>query len=515
MKRFLSMIVASFVAVSSAAPVMAAAVPAESDKGSITINKTVAGKKYDIYRIFDMTMNEAGDRFSYTINPSFKDFFDSKGYANRAAAVEFVTGLRADDLAAFSNEAKEYALAKQKAGTFGDGVMYTATAAGTQIKFENIPLGYYLFYPEGTSNGLCNLTTAGPNAEIDLKGDYPTVDKTIAGGAKGASHTVGDVVDYQLKAVVPDMTGYTKYHFIFKDKMSKGLTFDENSVVVKVDGNVLAEADYELTAVPGGSDSTDIKIVFVDFYNKYKEKTGADIVVTYSATVNDNAVTGAEGNSNNASIVYSNDPNYDYEGENEPGPNDPDPETPIDPEDIVKVFVFDLSAKKVDGTELTRVISDAEFSLWTTKANSAETKNYTDNGGNDITLYLVTKTLKSDAEGKFNYKIGAGEYYLFEEKAPAGYVLNDEPIVFTIAAVINNNELEGLTVTPSDAFTADADTGIVATNITNFADHDGEIRLPGTGGMGTKIFMAGGGLLMIGSITGMFISSKKKAGKVQ
>jgi fimbrial isopeptide formation D2 family protein len=426
-----------------------------------------------------------------------------------------------DDITEFSNQAKVYALAKQKAGTLGQDVFFSATASGTTTVFADVPLGYYLFYPEGTSNGLCNLTSTDPDAEIDLKGNYPTVDKTIveegSDGVTGSSYTVGDVVDYQLKAVVSDMTGYNKYHFIFKDNMSKGLTFDENSVVVKIGGVTLVkDAGYALTTSPGSNGSTDIKIVFLDFYANNKDKMGEEILVNYSATVNQNAVTGAEGNSNNASIVYSNNPNHEYTGENEPGPDDPETETPIDPEEIVKIFVFDMKATKVDGDVLSRAIPNAEFSLWTTKVpkdpSGIETKTYNDSG-TDVTLYLVSKELKSDADGKFNYKIGSGKYYLFEEKAPAGYILNDEPLVFTVTAIIEDNELTGITVDPTNVFTHSVETGVLATDITNFADSS--VILPGTGGMGTKIFMMGGGLLMFGSIAGMLISSKRKAKKAQ
>jgi len=514
MKRLLSMVVAALVTVCyAAAPVAAASVtpPAPPSKGSIEIANTIAGKSYDIYRIFDMTLSADNVHFAYTINPAFKAFFDNKGLTDRAAAVNYVYSLenKESEITAFSNEVKTFALANN----VGTGVKFTQVATGTVTVFNDIPLGYYLFYPEGTSNGLCNLTSTDPNSKIELKGDYPSVGKSIveSGDKKqGESYSLGDTVTYQLDAKVPDMTGFTKYFFVFNDKLSKGLTFNDNSDSIKIGSSTLLRGtDYTITKTVNADGSTSIKLVLIDFYNKYKDKHGLDIVVTYSATINSDAVVGPEGNSNEASIVYSNKPNTNYKGVNEPADDDPVDETP---NDTVKVFVFDLSTTKVNGDNTSEKLADAEFALWTTKApknlTGAVTMTYKDNG-TDVTLYQLTASLKTDKDGKFDYKIGAGKYYLFETKAPAGFNLLTEPLVFTVTATIEDNELKNLTVDNTAALRADKDTGVISTSIQNFSG----IALPGTGGSGTKLFIMGGGILMCGSIVGMLISGKRKAKK--
>lgn len=43
--------------------------------GQITVNNTVSGKDYEIYRIFDLTQSTSGNAVSYTIAPAWEDFF--------------------------------------------------------------------------------------------------------------------------------------------------------------------------------------------------------------------------------------------------------------------------------------------------------------------------------------------------------------------------------------------------------------------------------------------------------
>ena len=156
-------------------------------------------------------------------------------------------------------------------------------------------------------------------------------------------------------------------------------------------------------------------------------------------------------------------------------------------------------------------------SLWTTRAPkdpaavpAENVKTVKDESNNDVTLYKVADKLTSDDQGHFGYKIGVGTYYLYEDKAPDGFNLMTDPIVFTVSANIEENQLKGLSV-DNAALAANENNGIISTTILN--NTGTTMPLPGTGGAGTKAFMLGGGFLMIGSVAGMLLSGRRKSRK--
>ena len=164
---------------------------------------------------------------------------------------------------------------------------------------------------------LVNVTATTKN--INLKSEYPTVDKTIDADKKGDSAQIGSKVNFQLKSKVPDTSEYTNYVFKIVDTLSAGLDFN-NDVTVKVgDATLTATTDYSVT--------TKGKTVTIDLSNYVKtdnaSKAGKGILVTYSATLNENAFVGTpdqnnSGNLNSAKVQYSNGPSEENIGESTP-----------------------------------------------------------------------------------------------------------------------------------------------------------------------------------------------------
>ena len=90
------------------------------------------------------------------------------------------------------------------------------------------------------------------------------------------------------------MTGYTSYVFNFKDTLSTGLTFKGITSVTVGSGenvqNVTAgtgDNTYTLT-----QDGQNITITMNNFLASNANKAGQEIKVTYTATLNKDAVTG-------------------------------------------------------------------------------------------------------------------------------------------------------------------------------------------------------------------------------
>ena len=202
--------------------------------------------------------------------------------------------------------------------------------------------GYYLLQyvgavGEGDAYTKYILEVTKEKTVVTAKKDAPTLDKNIVEGeakVDESNGSVGDVVEYELVSSVPAMDGYDKYYYIIHDELSAGLTFN-NDVAIKLGGDKLVayeegmkygEYDYVVNV-----DGQKIEIVFSNFL-QHKGKTG-DVVTTYSATINEDAVITEAGNPNKAWLEYSNDPNFDHDGDEDPSDEPTDPTDPTDPSD--------------------------------------------------------------------------------------------------------------------------------------------------------------------------------------
>ena len=89
-----------------------------------------------------------------------------------------------------------------------------------------------------------------------------------------------------------------------------------------------------------------------NFKDNYGDKAGKDIKVTYSAELTDKADRTEAGNENKVNLTYSNNPNHEYKGENEPSttPGDGDV-TGITPDSNTKTYTTSLLLIKIDGTD--------------------------------------------------------------------------------------------------------------------------------------------------------------------
>ena len=422
-----------------------------------------------------------------------------------------------------------------------------------EYKIENLAGGYYFVKDQNGSVGEDDAYTKYmlyviKNETIDAKADKPTLDKFILDEngqpKKNVSANVGEIIDFKLESNVPDMNGYKKYTFKITDTMSKGLTFNED-VEVRIGGTPLTKISVEDAAVPGADltntftvtttedadGNTIITIEVLDFI-QYKDQKGDDIVVTYSATVDEDAVLGNTGNPNSAKLEYSKDPN---------DPKNPTGETP---ESKTYTYVTSIEIIKIDGT--TKLpLTGAEFEITGTKQNSItvwgerfvgdengiyyklKDGTYTETAPTDDTAdqyesttqkyrkeayqetiaageTVVNATAVVDENGHLTFKgLGEGTYVIKEIKAPDGYNLLKEPITVTITCTPNDPVGTGCTweVTGNGAAVVD---GIIELTVEN----NKGTNLPTTGGIGTTIFYVLGGILTVGAV--VLLVTKKR-----
>ena len=151
---------------------------------------------------------------------------------------------------------------------------------------------------------------------------------------------------FRLIATLADnVTDYKTYRITFSDTMEKGLDFNEDSVEVTVNGK--KTDDWKLTK----SEEHAFNLM-MEWKGTGKETiadkalNSAVVVVTFTATLNKDAVIGSTGNVNTGKLHYSNNPNVEDDGK--PGtPDYPDtPENPSStPEDAVIVFTYKADGK--------------------------------------------------------------------------------------------------------------------------------------------------------------------------
>lgn len=528
--------------------------------GSIVLNGTKApapGKTVNVeaYRMF--SAEKTGETVEYTLEKTFENFFtsndkygckDKTGTELSNAAVDYVSTIQRGEAAGKVTFVKEVLtwILQNKASV--ESVKTSTASIEGSTTISNLPYGLYFVYPQGASNTAAGtgtektqgliVTLVDPTTTIDLKSQYPTVDKTIVDpdpnekpdytvggdlnlgvndnwegkhdmeldslaarvGASGKDFQVGDEVTFQLQAKVPDMTGFTDYKFKFHDTLSEGLTF-KHVMKVSVGGKDLnPKTEYTATLV-----GQKLTIELIDFYNKYKNQAGADIVITYTAVLNEKAAVGMNPNTNKASVEFSNDPSTSTE-------------TDTSTDDVAKVYTFDFTIFKFHmNNTAEEALANATFQLYTDEKcqNMVKLKKvagqqaWVANKENQTNEDIVT-----DGTGLAQIKgLKAGTYYLKETIAPNGYHKLTSPIKVVITPTYaQNGDLEKYEV----AYTYNGtETKVENANTSSSPQIKVENKsgtiLPNTGGMGTVIFTVVGIVLILGVGVSFVISRRRKA----
>ena len=547
--------------------------------GKLTVNNTVAGKTLDLYQIF--TAVKANGSVLYTLNSAYDGFFKDKvdngttleGEELSKAAYEYVktqvgdTG-EAETAKTFAKDILAWILAaKDDVKTAVDATLTTANTTDGSTVIDNMAYGYYLVYPEGatdTSSAPGNqkytsvaslVSVTGEDAQINMKSNYPTVDKKLIPPQNGSGITVGAIVDgswegnhqmeledendaedtiapqgvttetkagdfaigdtvtYQLTSKVPDMTGYNSYTFKFVDTLSKGLDLKE-VLSVKVGNTTLtAKSSGENTyALAYDKGKRTLTVTLNDFYNSYKNRTDEVITVVYTATLNKDAEIGMNPNTNKAIVEYSNKPGTDQTGKSEPSEVD------------VHTFDFKIFKHYLVG-ETKNPLAGAEFELY--KANTDEDNKVKivkdkdgtyrqatpeEAGATGFTSAIIT----SGNDGYAHVKgLEAGIYYLRETKAPEGYNKLTGDIKITITAVYDetSGKLKSYSVTYKYG-----DAGKIKGEDITAGENHPEVpvenkagaQLPSTGSKGA-LMVTLAGIVLFGALTVSKAFRKRKA----
>lgn len=424
---------------------------------------------------------------------------------------------------------------------------------GTVWHKDGLKVGTYLVKVSGSESVSYNLAVVSiqykENNALEEKGvnmiedgktwvkrsGAPSVDKKV-NGTKGNTVNIGDTVNYEVR--INSIPQYTGSHPVLniEDTLSDGLTLDTKSIVVKVvkkDGTEVTLSEDEKQYKIDTTTDQKLKVDFVvDGKYTLNDYEGGTVVITYSATLNEDAKVNETDNNNDVVLKYSKDSKENNElGEDKDKTYtytfdiDGHVDGQISTEDIIK------KVETVKGGTETKALAGAEFTLYK-KFENGECK---DKYENDVTKKEGTSTPNpavSDDNGQLHFTgLAAGTYYLKETKAPKGYSLNTNVFKVVIDAQIDSTsgKLESWTITmyelekTKDGYT-EKKLGDNTFSVTNEGKatlnaekiNSTEImntkltQLPSTGGMGTYIFTIAGVVLMA-CAAGAFIISRKKS----
>lgn len=487
-----------------------------ADNATLTVSTTdakFAGKTVNAYKMFSATVSGDGKAVSYTLTDEWKPFFkNSVGLTGvtdenvNDKANDYVSKLTGNDLVAFATKASNWAqtttnhitanataTVSKNAATDGK---YTAT-------FTGLDYGYYVVAVPGAtlanaSGQYATLVSVGSaNVNASIKGDLPTVDKKVQVDGTGKDATdakIGDTLTFTLTSTIPDMSAYNTYTFNFKDTLSKGLTFGQVNSVKVGDTTLTKDTDYTVSTSKDSQNNTLLTVAMKDFKTKQQANAGKKITVTYTATLNKDAVVGGHGNTNSATIQYSNNPSTGGTGESEPSK--------------VRVFTYGFTVDKYTGDEYTDGAARLAGAKFTLAPKNGAPMSFVQVNAGSATANAVYRVAKADdtgattiittpANGKVDFRgLENGEYTLTETEAPAGYNKLASAIGVKVEGQNNGTDTTDAIVT----ITYNNDNGsnynqTASNGVIPVQNKSGAI-LPGTGGMGTIAFTVIGVLVI-------------------
>ena len=470
MKKFLALLLALVMVMGLATTAFAA-----EPTYTLTLENAQPGHTYTAFQIFAGDLSEDGVLSNIVWGKN----------VNEAGQAHF--GNAAEKAASLTTTADAEAFAAQI-----DAYLQTPPAGSVKIadnattgKITGLEAGYYLVKTTATTttNGVHTyyIMKVVKDTTATIKADAPELEKTV----NDADVNIGDEVTYTLTATMTsNIQGYEEYKVVFHDTLSEGLDFVAGSVTVKI-GQKDVTSSFTVA-----ENNRVLTITCEDVLASAVGATaGTQIVVTYKATVNEDANIGETGNSNKAHLEYSNNPYDDGTGKT--------------PDKEIEVYTWQIPMYKYTMNNNTKqalagagftLYKDAECTQHVYLAATEDTSVYTVCTQTGCTDHQHKTEVFTDNTGYLDFNgLESGTYYLKETTTPAGYNTCD---VITVVIDAQGN------------LTQDSN----ATQLVEVLNQAGS-TLPETGGMGTTMFYIFGGTMMMAAVV-LLVTKKRMADAV-
>ncbi|MEI3243046.1 MAG: SpaH/EbpB family LPXTG-anchored major pilin [Holdemanella sp.] len=462
-----------------------------SSTASITINSAVKNDVLAAYKVVDLTYDDATNTLNYVWNSDFADYFaGTTSYNSTAYTVEQFDALENDSdalkallagLPRYLNDSSVAAVQTQTVGADG------------KATFTGLPMGEYFIRPTSSTSVYQLMLQKVEPTVVD--GKYVIDDLTfnakhkevsVDKAADKTSVTKGEKVTYTITVDIPTYASQAvDKSFYVSDLLPDGLTIDTDSIKVKRNGtDITGEAGTQYTLYKDANTTTEPYYTFKlgvsteQYTDNWSANGGKQLVITYTATLNDNGTT--EVNTKETNTVTFDYSNYPYVENSHKQKMD-----------TVDVTTFAIKIVKfVDGDEGTK-LAGAKFDLYRTvyPGETGVTIPHTSIKGIKLEGDKVTEADGSVTFEKYEANRTYYDYYLVETRAPSGYNILDN------AVKVNFTDTE-----------VEATAGVYTVKVPNSSG----ILLPITGGTGTVIFTIIGIALMVGAVV-LFVVSRKKA----
>lgn len=478
-----------------------------TNKGTLIINNASSEHVYKVYKIFDLESYKDGN-YSYKVDSAWTNFFaDASGSTTAGEGNTYIqldengyikkTNLTETNKAEFAKKALKYAehnsVSVITAGTGGVTITDNRATDNT-IKYENLPMGYYLV--DSSVGALCHLDTTNLTASITEKNSEPKVEKKVKEDSKtaGAADEYGDSntadIGQEIEFKTTITVGEGAENYVLHDKMT-GMTYVDGSIEIKKGTTNFASGTHYTVETTSLGDDCTFHVTFKDYGMLNKDD---EVVVTYKAKLNADAAIKADTNTNKTWLGY---------GTNKTTT----PSTTKTHTYSIPVFKYhkDAASQKVGlgGAEfqLSRKDTSTEYIKFIKTTDPTEGEIYrvataAETGSTDT--IVTVEAAGSTTNGKVVIKgLDADEYLLTEKTAPKGYNKLLKPVKIKIT---DNGTVQTL---GTDETTWN---DLAIGNSVEIENKTGTL-LPSTGGVGTTMIYILGAALLIGS--GVLLITKK------
>lgn len=501
--------------------------------GSVTIknaNNNVTDFKG--YKIFDANVVKdengktlvsnitwANEKVEAAVKGVITEIEPSANIATAQDAAEWIKGhvMGTDEEFRVASESPAYKIAAAVSAVtnLDDSSDYTTTSNGVA---NNLSHGYWLFVTDASTVTGVEAATApiftvvGDEAvKINEKTSIPTVNKEVKeNGTWGnvSDSQIGEEIEYRLTGSVADnIDTFTTYTYEFHDHLSVGLEAIPSSVAVTINGKPVQPTNnynVKLTDTLDASKKVtghDLMISFTDLKAAAKASNvtltkNSKVVVTYKAKLTRDAEYTATGNTNEVTLVYSNDPMSKGTGTSTPKK--------------VTDYVFGLDITKVEEGNTDKKLAAGFKVKVVNNGDSASAGKWLKDDGTLVETKENASEFMTDAtSGKVLIPgLVKGTYEIAETTAPSGYN-TIAPFQITVTPTYDENgKLSTLAVGEDvEKVTPGTANGSVM-SITIENKKGSGLPLTGLNGV-TFTWIAGGAVLCIG--VAHLIRSRKQA----